>query len=89
MVHEIEPCVGLCTDSMKPGWDSLSLSLPLSLPLPCLCCVHVLVLSQNKQILKKILVELGFSENKFKKKSYCVIVVASSSVMVNFFCELG
>ena len=25
-VHEIEPCVGLCVDSMEPAWDSLSLS---------------------------------------------------------------
>ena len=26
-VHEFEPCVGLCTDSMEPAWGSLSPSL--------------------------------------------------------------
>ena len=29
MVPEIEPCVGLCVDSMELAWDSLSLSLSL------------------------------------------------------------
>ena len=29
-IHETEPCVGLCADSMEPAWDS---HLPLSLPL--------------------------------------------------------
>ena len=24
IAHEIKPCVGLCTDSTEPGWDSLS-----------------------------------------------------------------
>ena len=24
MVHGIEPCIGLCADSAKPAWDSLS-----------------------------------------------------------------
>ena len=24
MVHEIEPCIGLCADSAEPAWDSLS-----------------------------------------------------------------
>ena len=36
----IEPCIGLCADSVEPAWDSLSPSL--SLP-PCTLC-----LSQNK-----------------------------------------
>ena len=27
MVHEFEPCVGLCADSVEPAWDSLSSSL--------------------------------------------------------------
>ena len=27
MVPEIEPRVGLCADSVEPGWDSVSLSL--------------------------------------------------------------
>ena len=31
-VHETEPRVGLCADSVEPAWDSLS--FPLSLPLP-------------------------------------------------------
>ena len=31
MFGETEPHVRLCTDSIEPGWDSLS---PLSLPLP-------------------------------------------------------
>ena len=26
-VHEFKPCIGLCADSMKPAWDSLSPSL--------------------------------------------------------------
>ena len=30
--HDLEPRVGLCTDSMKPACDSLSLSLSLSAP---------------------------------------------------------
>ena len=33
MVRGIEPHVGLCTDSVEPAWDSLSLSLSLSLTL--------------------------------------------------------
>ena len=28
MVYEIKPCVGLCTDSVEPAWDSCSLPLP-------------------------------------------------------------
>ena len=32
MVHEIEPRVGLCSDSTGPAWDSLSPSLSLPLP---------------------------------------------------------
>ena len=27
-VHEMEPHVGLCTDSEEPAWDSLSFSAP-------------------------------------------------------------
>ena len=30
--HETEPCIGLCADSKKPAWDSLSALLSLSLP---------------------------------------------------------
>ena len=30
-VHEFEPRIRLCTDSVEPAWD---LSLPLSLPFP-------------------------------------------------------
>ena len=49
-VSEIKPCVGLCTDSMEPVWDFVSLCLSLSFcsspgpspPTP----------SQNKQTLK-------------------------------------
>ena len=33
MVHEVEPHVGLCADSMEPAWDSLSPSLSDPLPL--------------------------------------------------------
>ena len=29
-VREIEPCTGLCTDSMEPAWDSFSLPPSLS-----------------------------------------------------------
>ena len=42
-VHEFKPCTGLCADSMKPAWDSLSPSPPAPPPLP-LC----LSLFQNK-----------------------------------------
>ena len=28
MVHEIEPLIGLCPDSMDPAWDSLSVPAP-------------------------------------------------------------
>ena len=31
-VHEFEPCVGLCTDSVEAAWDYLSPSLSLPLP---------------------------------------------------------
>ena len=31
-VHEIEPCIGLCTDSVETAWDSLSSSLFASTP---------------------------------------------------------
>ena len=33
-ISEIKPYFGLCTNSAKPAWDSLSLSLSISLPLP-------------------------------------------------------
>ena len=33
MVCEIEPCIGLCTDSIEPAWDSLLLSLSAPPPL--------------------------------------------------------
>ena len=31
MVHEFEPRVGLCADSVEPAWDGLSLPFDLSL----------------------------------------------------------
>ena len=40
MVHEFEPCVRLCTDSVEPARDSLSVSLCPS--------TSTLCLSQNK-----------------------------------------
>ena len=48
-VHQSEPPIRLCTDSMESTWDSLSL---LSLPLPC---SGSLSLSQNKEIKKNFL----------------------------------
>ena len=39
MVRKFEPRIGLCADSEKPDWDSLSL---------CLSPAHTLSLSQNK-----------------------------------------
>ena len=30
IIHELEPCMGLCTNSAEPIWDSLSLLLPHS-----------------------------------------------------------
>ena len=47
-VCEIEPCVGLCTDSMEPVWDSLSPSL-----CPSPTHTHGLPLSQNEINIKK------------------------------------
>ena len=32
-VHELEPSVGLCADSVEPTWDSLSPSLSAPPPL--------------------------------------------------------
>ena len=32
MVCEIKPRVGLCTDSVEPAWESLSLNLSLPFP---------------------------------------------------------
>ena len=37
VVHEVEPRVRLCTDSVEPAWDSHSLSLSLSAPHPLMC----------------------------------------------------
>ena len=51
MVHELEPRVGLCVDSMEPAWDSLSLPLSLSfsaLPLFVLSLSLSLSLKINK-----------------------------------------
>ena len=48
-VGEIEPCIGLCTNSMEPAWSSLSPSvsaLPLLSP--------SLSVSQNKYFKKKM-----------------------------------
>ena len=42
-LHEIDPHIGLCADSVEPAWDSLSPSLSLC-PFP----THVHTLSQNK-----------------------------------------
>ena len=48
IVREFKPCIGLCTDSAEPAWDSLSPSL--SLPLPHL---HSFFLSLKINIKKK------------------------------------
>ena len=42
-VQEIEPCMGLCSDSTEPAWDSFSLSLSAPPPL-----THTHSFSQNK-----------------------------------------
>ena len=42
-LHGFDPHIRLCTGSVEPDWDSLS--LPLSLPLPHSCALS---LSQNK-----------------------------------------
>ena len=41
-IRELEPHAGLCTDSMEPVWDSLSLTAP-----PPFTHGHALFLSQN------------------------------------------
>ena len=47
MVHEMEPHLGLCTDSMEPALDSLSPAI--SVPPHCVhMYVHTFSLSQNK-----------------------------------------
>ena len=46
-VHEIQPYVGLCADSMEPAWDSLFPSLSAS-PLLTLSVPPFLSLSKNK-----------------------------------------
>ena len=45
MVHEFEPFIGLCADSVEPAWDSVSRSL--SAP-PLLMLSLSLSLSQYK-----------------------------------------
>ena len=47
LVREFKPLDGLCTDSVKPAWNSLSLSLSLC-PSPALSLS--VFLSQNKQL---------------------------------------
>ena len=42
-VGEMKPCVGFCTGSTEPTWDSLSSSFSSS-------SLHVLSVSQNKKI---------------------------------------
>ena len=51
MIHELEPHIGLCTnsaDTVEPAWDSLFLPAP-----PLLSLSLSLFLSQNKQTKKK------------------------------------
>ena len=38
MVHEIEPCIGLCADSVGPAWDSL---FPPSPPISRSCLLSL------------------------------------------------
>ena len=47
--HGIEPCVGLCADSVEPAWDSPSLSLPL----PHHVCMLALSFQKNKHLKKQ------------------------------------
>ena len=51
-VCELEPCVRLCSDSIEPAWDSLSLSVCLSLLSLCLSPVCVLCYSLSLKINK-------------------------------------
>ena len=46
-VCEVEPHVGLCTDSMQSAWDSLSL------PLPCTCALSLSLKINLKKFLFK------------------------------------
>ena len=44
MIPEFEPCMGLCTNSVGPVWDSVSFSL-----CPSLACSLYLSQDKNKQ----------------------------------------
>ena len=41
MVHEFEPCIRLCIDSVEPAWDSLSLPPSLYSPPPLILSVSL------------------------------------------------
>ena len=45
-IHEFEPCIGLCADSVEPAWD---LSLPVSL---CLSTTCIFTLSLSLKVNK-------------------------------------
>ena len=56
-VHGIEPCVGLCADSMEPAWDSLSLPPSLSLSLK----INKLTLKKFPRLLYQVTVSIAIS----------------------------
>ena len=59
MVCGFESRIGLCADSMKPTWDSLSPSL--SLPLPRLLSFK----NKHKRIMKPTFITIGFFFNVY------------------------
>ena len=64
IVHEFEPHIGLCTDSMETPWDSLSPSFSAPPLLTNACALSL----KNKEInLKRNKLETYFSSNILSK----------------------
>ena len=78
-VHEFEPHIGLCSDSVEPAWDSLSPSLPLSsfLSLSLSLSLKINIIKIKKKETKNI--------NEIKGRDMCELVIWNyePKIMIN------
>ena len=64
-VHKFKPCIGLCSDSMEPAWDSLSPTLSV----PPLLVLSLSFPKERNKLLKKIYKFFLYkTNNQLKKK---------------------